>query len=482
MGLSTAAFADTAPTVTMTASFTATPTATVTPTIKITESPTITATPTLTPTICLNAQGTPCPPSPTNTISPTVTATFIMAPGRRHSIFTLPAAHIPGKEKWTEPNFQMPYGLCVDASGNIDVADTLNCKVKQIGPDGTLTILAGSKSREAVDGNGTSASLGLPAGIAVDSKGNLYTADSGFNLIRKINRANDVTTLAGQDGVPGHQDGTGTDATFNNPWGVAVDSAFNVYVADTANNLIRKISPKRQVTTLAGSGAVGNADGTGTNASFNHPQGVAVDSSFNVYVADTANNLIRKISPKGEVSTLAGGGTNPADDGLGAAASFNWPTGIAVDASGNLYVADSGNLRIRKITPAGQVSTYAGPKITGIDALLLATATVGLSTDTKVPTPTPSPTSTPSPTPTPLSTPTQVLSPNATPISAGTALTEPATPSATPTFIPRPTLTPSPTPLPKKTTSFLPYGVAIDSAGNVYSVDPFQGMIWKIQP
>jgi sugar lactone lactonase YvrE len=411
-----------------------------------------------------------------------------MAPGRHRGIFTLPAAHIPGKEKWTEPNFQMPYALCVDASGNIDIADTLNCKIKQISPDGTLITLAGSKSREAIDGNGTSASLGLPAGIAVDSKGVLYIADSGFNLIRKINRANDVTTLAGQDGVSGHQNGNGNDATFNNPWGVAVDSAFNVYVADTANNMIRKISPKRDVTTLAGSGTAGNSDGTGANASFSHPQGIAVDSSFNVYVADTANNLIRKISPKGDVFTLAGGGIHPADDGQGVAASFNWPTGIAVDASGNLYVADSGNLRIRKITPAGLVTTYAGPQITGIDALLLATVTAVTSTDTKVPTPTPSPTLTslptlsPSPTATQVSTPTLVLSPNATPTLSGPTVTE--TPTPTPTFTPPPTWTPTPTltPEPKKITSFLPYGVAVDSAGNVYSVDPFQGTVWKIQP
>src|SRR5208282_5277818 len=113
-----------------------------------------------------------------------------------------------------------------------------------------------------------------------------------------------------------------------------------VYVADMANNMIRKIDPKGEVKILAGGTTPGSADGTGTSASFNHPMGVAVDSTGNVYVADTANNVIRKISPKGEVTTLAGGGKGSAANGLGVAASFNWPTGMAVDVSGNIYVAD----------------------------------------------------------------------------------------------------------------------------------------------
>jgi len=268
----------------------------------------------------------------------------------------MPAAQLP---------FHMPYGVAVDAHGNIDIADTLNHRIRQIDPDGGVTTLAGSFGRDAADGE--NATFDLPAGIALDTSGNLYIADSGDDMVRKMNRLNQVSSLAGQAGVTGANNGNGSDALFNNPWDVAVDSGGNVYVADMANNMIRKIDPKGEVKILAGGTTPGSADGTGTSASFNHPMGVAVDSTGNVYVADTANNVIRKISPKGEVTTLAGGGKGSAANGLGVAASFNWPTGIAVDVSGNIYVADSANLMIRKITPLGQVSTYAGPKITGTD-------------------------------------------------------------------------------------------------------------------
>jgi streptogramin lyase len=259
----------------------------------------------------------------------------------------------------------MPYGVAVDAQGNIDIADSLNCRIRQIDPDGGVTTLAGSFGRDAADGENPT--FDYPAGIALDASGNLYIADSGDDMIRKMNRLNQVSSLAGQAGVTGASNGRGSDALFNNPWDVAVDAAGNVYVADTNNNMIRKIDPKGEVTTLAGGTAPGSADGTGTSASFNHPMGVAVDAAGIVYVADTANHLIRRITPKGEVTTLAGGGKGSAANGLGAAASFNWPTGIAVDGSGNIYVADSANLMIRKITPLGQVSTYAGPKIIGTD-------------------------------------------------------------------------------------------------------------------
>ena len=161
-------------------------------------------------------------------------------------------------------------------------------------------------------------------------------------------------------GNAGSNDGAGLSATFNNPTGVAVDATGNVYVADMLNNLIRKITPDGTTTTLAGSGYIGSKDGITTAASFYFPNSLAVDASGNVYVTDDINNLIRAITPAGVVTTIAGNGQAGAQNGLGAQASFNDPAGISLDASGNLYVADANNNLIRKITPAGMVTTVAG--------------------------------------------------------------------------------------------------------------------------
>ncbi len=166
-----------------------------------------------------------------------------------------------------------------------------------------------------------------------------------------------VSTLAG-DGIDSLANGDGTAASFNFPAGIAIDSKGNLYVADTGNDLIRMISSSGTVTTLAGGGPIGAVNGTGTAASFNSPVGVAIDASGNIYVADAGNNLIREISPAGLVSTLAGSGTASFANGTGTSASFNFPNGVAVDASGNVYVADLENRLIRKITPAGVVSTF----------------------------------------------------------------------------------------------------------------------------
>src|SRR5262249_6864968 len=164
-----------------------------------------------------------------------------------------------------------------------------------------------------------------------------------------------VSTLAGSPGSIGSTDGVGTAASFNYPTNVATDPAGNVYVADARNNTIRKISPTGSVSTLAGSaGASGSADGVGATASFNFPTGVGTDSSGNVYVADTYNSTVRKIAPQGAVSTLAGAAEVAGSaNGVGAAASFLQPEGIATDSEGNVFVSDSWNNTIRKITPAG---------------------------------------------------------------------------------------------------------------------------------
>ncbi|HEY4328078.1 MAG TPA: cadherin-like beta sandwich domain-containing protein, partial [Mucilaginibacter sp.] len=200
---------------------------------------------------------------------------------------------------------------------------------------------------------------GLITGLTIDASGNLYAANRDHNLINKISPAGVVTTFAGS-GAAGSANGTGAAASFNSPTGVTVDASGNVYVADAGNNLIREINPAGVVTTFAGNGTVGSANGTGALASFNNPQGVTIDGTGTVFVADAGNNLIRKITPAGMVTIFAGSGAAGAADGMDIAASFNVPTGITVDASGNVYVADRGNGLIREISPTGLVTTLAG--------------------------------------------------------------------------------------------------------------------------
>lgn len=212
-----------------------------------------------------------------------------------------------------------------------------------------VSTLAGSSGGFA-DGQGTVASFNDPYGIAVDGNGDIIVADSGNNRIRKITASGNVTTLAG--GGWGGSDGQGAAAGFQKPVEVAVDGIGNVYVADLYGNRIRKIDVGGNVTTLAGSIA-GFADGQGTSAKFSYPNGIDVDGSGNVYVADGGNNRIRKIDAEGNVTTLAGFGAGGFVDGLGTRACFYAPQGVAVDGSGNVYVADGGNNRIRKITLNG---------------------------------------------------------------------------------------------------------------------------------
>jgi len=252
----------------------------------------------------------------------------------------------------TAAAFNFPTGVAVDASGNVYVADYRNPTIRQIVVStGEVTTLAGSTTGGHADGTGTAAQFLAPYGVAVDASGNVFVADYANQMIRKIVASTGaVTTLAGSTTI-GHADGTGAAASFNFPIGVAADTSGNLYVSDSRNHMIRKIVVSTGVvTTLAGSTTSGAADGTGPAASFNSPAGVAVDTSGNVYVADTANNMIRKIvAATGVVTTLAGSTTGGAANGSVTTASFRVPTGVAVDASGNIYVADAQNNMIRKI-------------------------------------------------------------------------------------------------------------------------------------
>ena len=255
--------------------------------------------------------------------------------------------------------FYGPNGVAVDSSNNVYVADQVNQRIRKISLSGIVTTLAGSSSQAYADGTGKAASFNFPMGAAVDGSGNVYVGDHGNSRIRKVTPTGVVTTLAG-NGYNAYADGIGTAASFDEPRGLSVDSIGNVYVADRANHRIRKVTPTGIVTTLAGSGIGAYADGTGSNAYFNLPEGVVVDGSGNVYVADTENNRIRKVNPSGVVTTFAGNGNKGYSDGTGTAASFARPSGITMDGSGNLYVGDVENNRIRKVSPSGVVTTLAG--------------------------------------------------------------------------------------------------------------------------
>jgi sugar lactone lactonase YvrE len=256
----------------------------------------------------------------------------------------------------TSALFYNPAGIALDSSGNLYVADTFNNRIRKISPSGAVSTIAGSGGQGFSDGQGTSAMFTYPWGIAVDSNGNLYVVDTFNHKIRKISPSGSVSTFAGSSS--GYSDGQGTSALFSYPQGIAVDSSGNVYVADSFNHKIRKITSSGSVSTIAGSGQ-GSSDGEGTSAMFNTPQGIAVDSARNLYVVDTYNHRIRKISIFGTVSTIAGSGYGYSD-GQGTSAMFTYPFGIAVDSTGNLFVADRNNYKIRKISPSGNVVTIAG--------------------------------------------------------------------------------------------------------------------------
>jgi sugar lactone lactonase YvrE len=251
--------------------------------------------------------------------------------------------------------FYFPHALATDSQGNVYVQDNWDHKIRKVTPNGAVNTFAGSSEGYA-NGSGSSAMFDLPYGLAIDKQGNVYVADSGNNKIRKITPNGEVSTIAGSS--KGFANGSGSSAKFNNPYGLAIDEQDNLYVSDMGNHKIRKITSNGVVSTLAGS-TIGFSNGSSSSAKFNNPSGVAVDGQGNVYVADFVNHKIRKINPNGEVTTLAGS-SKGFIDASGTNAKFNYPNGITIDAQGTLYVADNGNHKIRKITSEGMVSTLVG--------------------------------------------------------------------------------------------------------------------------
>lgn len=252
-----------------------------------------------------------------------------------------------------------PEGLTILTDGNLAVADTANDVIRRITRTGSVTILAGQAGvRGAADGAASAASFSSPRDVARDNSGTLFVAGAMNHIIRKIAADGTVSTIAGAPSNSGTNDGKGEAARFNLPSAITVDSLGNLYVSDLNNNTIRKITPDGTVSTLAGlPGVSGFADGTGIHALFNHPGGLVVDGEGNLYVADTGNSTIRKVTPDGTVTTIAGSpGIAGVQNGTALNALLNHPRDLTRDSLGNLYVADTGNALIRKITPAGEVS------------------------------------------------------------------------------------------------------------------------------
>lgn len=270
----------------------------------------------------------------------------------------------------TSAQFQDPWNIAADANGNLYVTEYASHRIRKITPEGVVTTFAGS-SQGYADGSGTSAQFNGPTAIAVDAQNNVYVTEYDGHRIRKITPEGVVSTVAGT-GTAGFADGPAALSAFNTPSGIAVDAEGNLYISDRNNTRVRKITAATGVvSTLAGNGTVGQADGTGPAAEFNAPSGLTIDGEGNLYLTDTDNHLIRKITPAGVVTTLAGsgqigaGGEGGFADGTGNSAQFYYPWSIAIGSENELYVADYFNHRIRMITPEGVVSTIAGTGAAG---------------------------------------------------------------------------------------------------------------------
>eukprot|EP00959_Pyramimonas_sp_CCMP1952_P368092 7710674-Pyramimonas_sp.AAC.1 len=263
----------------------------------------------------------------------------------------------------TQAQFDEPHGIAQDSSGNVLVADTSNHRIRKITPAGVVSTLAGKGVEGFQDGQGRQAQFYDPVAVDVLRDGTAIVADMGNHRIRRITSDGYVSTIAG-NGTRGFKDGKGEHAQFFNPWGVCVTHDDSVIVADMSNHSIRKVTHTGTVHTLAGSPKWGFQNGQSSEAQFCNPCGVSICTDGHVLTTDMRNDCVRKISPEGRVTTLAGNGDmEPGyQEGIGTDAQFNEPHGISVDRNGNVYVADMGNGCIRKVTPDGNVSTVAGGK------------------------------------------------------------------------------------------------------------------------
>jgi outer membrane protein assembly factor BamB/sugar lactone lactonase YvrE len=265
----------------------------------------------------------------------------------------------------TNAQFNFPNGGFVDPAGNVFIADSSNHRIRKISAQGVVSTVAGTGAPGYADGAAASSQFSYPLGVCVDTAGHVFVADSGNNRIREVGLDGQVRTVAGS-GQAGYQDGLGTNAVLNYPNDLVVDAAGNLFVTEFNNHTVRRISPDRTVSTWVGNGRAGYLDGPRAVAQLNQPGGIALDRAGDLYVTEWGGQRVRMISAAGEVSTVAGNGVAGYRDGAGPKAQFNNPDGAVVDGEGNLYVADNGNHVIRRIGADGVVETVAGTGVAGL--------------------------------------------------------------------------------------------------------------------
>ncbi|WP_219009819.1 IPT/TIG domain-containing protein [Aquimarina litoralis] len=286
--------------------------------------------------------------------------TYVITPAQ---VSTLIRSEMPGDMDGpiADASFSALWGLLTDQEGSLFVSDYGNNKIRKIDTDNIVSTVTGMTGVLGdMDGTLAESTFNNPRGLAMDSNRNIVIADLGAQKIRRINlSAGTVETIAGT-GDSGLVNGDGSIAQFAAPISVVVDATDNIYVCELANATIRKITPDNIVSSLVGTGMVGFVDGPADTALINFAAGMAIDANGDIIFADAGNHSIRKVTPQGFVSTIAGNGTMGDVNGTGDVAQFNAPLDVGVDSQGNIYVVDFGNQKIKQITPDGVVSTYAG--------------------------------------------------------------------------------------------------------------------------